>query len=60
MDLFDLRKYIGKLVTIHPELYMDFNDILIELYNNKITKESIHNSWGQIQTLIKKIDEQTE
>lgn len=60
MDLFDLRKYIGKLVTIYPELYMDFNDILIELYNNKITKESIHNSWGQIQTLIKKIDEQTE
>ena len=57
MDLFDLRKYIGKLVTIYPELYMDFNDILIELYNNKITKESIHNSWGQIQTLIKEIDE---
>ena len=60
MDLFDLRKYIGKLVTIYPELYMDFNDILIELYNNKITKESIHNSWGQIQTLIKEIDEQTK
>ena len=60
MDLFDLRKYIGKLVTVYPELYMDFNDILIELYNNKITKESIHNSWGQIQTLIKEIDEQTE
>lgn len=60
MDLFDLRKYIGKLVTVYPELYMDFNDILIELYNNKITKESIHNSWGQIQTLIKEIDEQTK
>ena len=60
MDLFDLRKYIGKLVTVYPELYMDFNDILIELYNNKITKESIHNSWGQIQTSIKEIDEQTK
>ena len=60
MDLFGLRKYIGKLVTVYPELYMDFNDILIELYNNKITKESIHNSWGQIQTLIKEIDEQTK
>lgn len=60
MDLFDLRKYIGKLVTVYPELYMDFNDILIELYNNKITKESIHNSLVQIQNLIKEIDEQTK